>query len=309
MTLSEPEWKTRRERINTKLTSLPQPWIIVRHHHGLKTSSLVHHAVEEYPTENGPADYALFVQGRLLGIIEAKKVAVGPQNVLEQAKRYSKGATDGSGNWRGYRVPFLYATNGEVMYFVDIRPENSRSREISSFHTPSALDEFFATGLHQFTEKVKEPPPFARTRPYQEKAIRAIEKAIYDGKRHMLVAMATGTGKTYLTVAQIYRLLEMKLFRRVLFLVDRRALAAQAVREFASFNTPRGNKFDKEYEVYSQRFYTGDLDEDEKFDAKVLPNKYLTDPQPNHTFVYVSTIQRMTINLFGWENAFKQNCQ
>jgi type I restriction enzyme, R subunit len=307
LTLSEPEWKTRRERINTKLTSLPQPWVIMRHRPGLQTSSLVHHAVEEYPTENGPADYALFVQGRLLGIIEAKKVAVGPQNVLEQAKRYSKGATDGAGNWRGFHVPFLYATNGEVMWFVDIRADDCRSREISNFHTPSALDEFFAAGLHQFTEKVNEPPPFPYMRPYQEKAVRAIEKAIYDGKRHMLVAMATGTGKTYLTVAQIYRLLEMKLFRRVLFLVDRRALAAQAVREFASFNTPRGNKFDKEYEVYSQRFYAGDLGEDEAFDPKVLPNAYLTNPQANHTFVYASTIQRMTINLFGWENAFKQD--
>ena len=49
------------------------------------------HAVEEYPTETGPADYALFVNGKLLGIIEAKKIAIGAENVLEQAKRYSKG--------------------------------------------------------------------------------------------------------------------------------------------------------------------------------------------------------------------------
>jgi type I restriction enzyme R subunit len=63
--------------------------------------------------------------------------------------------------------------------------------------------------------------------------------------------MATGTGKTYMTVAQVYRLLESKAAHRVLFLVDRKALAAQAVREFAAFNTPRGNKFNHEYEVYS----------------------------------------------------------
>lgn len=43
------------------------------------------------------------------------------------------------------------------------------------------------------------------------------------------------------------------------------------------------------------------------FDPKVLPNEYLTVPQATYTFVYVSTIQRMTINLFGWENAFAQD--
>ena len=111
--------------------------------------------------------------------------------------------------------------------------------------------------------------------------------------------MATGTGKTFLTVAQIYRLLESKLARRILFLVDRKALAAQAVREFNAFNTPQGNKFTQEYEVYSQRFQQEDFGDDEPFDPKVLPNEYLTAPKPSHTFVYVSTIQRMARNLFG----------
>lgn len=122
----------------------------------------------------------------------------------------------------------------------------------------------------------------------------------------MLLAMATGTGKTFTTVSLIYRLLEAKAARRILFLVDRRALAAQAVREFSSFTTPSGSKFDKEYEVYSQRFRKEDLEGDTSFDPNVLPNEYLTSPQAAHTFVYVSTIQRMTINLFGWKNAFAQ---
>ena len=86
---------------------------------------------------------------------------------------------------------------------------------------------------------------------------------------------------------------------RILFLVDRRVLAAQAVLAFASFDPEPGLKFDKVYEVYSQRFQRGDFDENEKFDPRVLPSSYLTDPQPGHAFVYVSTIQRMTINLFG----------
>ncbi len=92
----ELEWQTRRERINKKLRSVNPPWEIIKYREGLNTSTLHHHAVEEYPTENGPADYALFVRGLFLGIIEAKKVRVGPQNVLEQAKRYSRGAEIGS---------------------------------------------------------------------------------------------------------------------------------------------------------------------------------------------------------------------
>ena len=86
-------------------------------------------------------------------------------------------------------------------------------------------------------------------------------------------------------------------------MVDRRALAAQAVRELGSFTTPMGNKLDQEYEVYSQRFRKEDFGEDEHYNPKVLPTKYLTEPDATKTFVYVSTIQRMTINLFGWEKA------
>jgi type I restriction enzyme, R subunit len=268
----------------------------------LDTSRLDGQAVEEYPTANGPADYALFVKGMLLGIIEAKKVGVGPQNVLEQAKRYSKGAFEGPGNWDHHRVPFLYASNGEVIYFIDIREPKNLSRRIAQFHTAKALDEFLGRSAgYQWFEK--NAINIERLRTYQKEAIQATESAIAKGKRAMLLAMATGTGKTFLTVAQIYRLLESKSFRRILFLVDRRALAAQAVREFASFNTPKGNKFTQEYEVFSQKFRREDFEDDKPFDPKVLPAAYLTFPQAAHTFVYVSTIQRMAINLFGWEAA------
>jgi type I restriction enzyme R subunit len=304
----ELEWKTRRDRINTKLKALRPAWEIIKHTEGLDTSMLKRHAVEEYPTANGPADYALFVGGKLLGIMEAKKVSVSPQNVLEQAKRYAKGAFAGSGNWSGYRVPFLYSTNGEIIWFLDVRSEKNLSRRIAHFHTTDALVEFFESDPLQGLQWLKDNPvDIEDLRDYQKEAIEAIEAAMLKGKRSMLVAMATGTGKTFVTVSQIYRLLQSKAARRVLFLVDRRALAAQSVREFASFRTPLGNKFDQEYEVYSQRFHREDLDDDKPFDPKVLPNAYLTAPQSTHTFVYVSTIQRMTINLFGREYAFAQD--
>ncbi len=301
----ELEWKTRKDRVDRKLTSLHPAWAIVKYRPDLDTASLPCHAVEEYPTQSGPADYALFVKGRLLGIIEAKKIKVGPANVLEQAKRYSRGASDGPGNWHGCRVPFLYSTNGEVIHFVDVRSEKIISRRISQFHSADALVEMFSRqpGFEWFRQH---PVQIERLRPYQQQAIESVERAISQGKRAMLVAMATGTGKTFMTVAQIYRFLESKAIRRVLFLVDRRVLAAQAVREFAAFNTPKGLKFDQEYDVFSQRFRREDFDDDKPYDPKVLPGSYLTEPQPTHTFVYVSTIQRMAINLFGWEGAFAQ---
>ena len=145
--MNEPEWLTRKQRIDIKLLSLNPAWEIVRYREGLDLSKLTCHAVEELPTDNGPADYALFVKGKSLGIIEAKKVTVNPQNVLEQAKRYSKGIFQGVGNWDGYKAPFLYATNGEIIWHLDVRNEKKSSRRISNFHTAMALESFFLTNL------------------------------------------------------------------------------------------------------------------------------------------------------------------
>ncbi|HWR17718.1 MAG TPA: type I restriction-modification enzyme R subunit C-terminal domain-containing protein [Terriglobales bacterium] len=176
----------------------------------------------------------------------------------------------------------------------------NRSREISLFHTPAALEEKLkrdfdeSLGLLQLL-----PNNHPRVRPYQREANQAVEMAISERKRNMLVAMATGTGKTFTTVNQIYRLMKTGVARRILFLVDRRALAAQALRAFASFDAEPGLKFDNVYEVYSQRFRREDLGEEDKFDPKVLPASYLLSPKPGSAFVYISTIQRMTINLFG----------
>ena len=251
--MNEAEWQTRKQRINTRLRAMHPVWEIIRYRGGLDLSSLACHAVEELPTANGPADYALFVAGKLLGIIEAKKVGVNPQNVLEQAKRYAEGAYQGPGNWNGYKVPFLYATNGELIWHLDARPDKRVSRQVSHFHTASALGALFAFDAEPSHTWLLDTPPerITRLRPYQIGAITATEAAIRSGRRELLVAMATGTGKTFLTVAQIYRLLESKLARRILFLVDRKALAAQAVRTFNAFDTPQGNKLTNEYELYS----------------------------------------------------------
>lgn len=132
MVAHESEWQTRKQRIDKRLRSLG--WTIQPYKQGMDLTSLVAAAVEEYPTDSGPADYALFVRGLFIGIIEAKKVTVNPQNVLEQAKRYALGASDGTGNWDGFRVPFLYASNGELIWHLDTRNHKRISRQISDFH-------------------------------------------------------------------------------------------------------------------------------------------------------------------------------
>jgi type I restriction enzyme R subunit len=291
------EAQTRKERVDPKLKAAG--WQVIPYEPAPLPSVLDGCAVEEYPTNNGPADYALCQTNRVLGIVEAKKLTLGPQNVLTQAERYSRGVTGNPMNHDGFRVPFLYSTNGEIIWFHDIRHPLNRSRKVAQFHTPDALTEMLGKNFEQACAGLSATPndhPFIR--PYQRDANAAIETAIAEHKRQMLVAMATGTGKTFTMVNQAYRLMKSGVGKRILFLVDRRALAAQAVRSFGAFEAEPGLKFDRIYEVYSQRFQRDDLD-DETFDPKVLPTKYLTEPQPDHAFVYVSTIQRMAINLFG----------
>lgn len=303
----ELEWKTRKERIDTKLVSLG--WQIVNYKATGNKSNLTHHAVYEYKTATGPADYAFFVDGELFGFMEAKKVSTNPQEVLGQAKRYSRGSFDGLGNWDGYRVPLLYSSNGEKIWFLDIRNSQNIRREINAYHTPSAMKEMYQRDIDSAYLKLSTIPvkDNQKLRSYQERAIIDIEKALANNKRQMLIAMATGTGKTFLTVSQIYRLLDSKVAKRILFLVDRKALAAQAVRTFSAFDTPKGLKFDNEFEIYSQAFKKDDFGDDEPFNSKLLPNEYLTNPGEEHTFVYVCTIQRMAINLYGKVAVFDES--
>ena len=299
----ESERQTRKKRIDPLLNSLG--WSVVPFNPERPLDSYKDCAIEEYPTENGPADYALCLNGTIIGVVEAKKLTLGPQNVLTQAQRYSRGVSLSRLNFEGLRVPFLYSTNGAVIWFHDVRHKLSRSRQVNQFHSPTALREMlerdFDTSINWLETN---PNDHSKLRPYQIEANYAIEKAIADRKRLMLVAMATGTGKTFTLVNEVYRQMKSGVGQRILFLVDRRALAAQAVRAFASFEPETGLKFDKIYEVYSQRFQREDFGEEDKFDPKTLPPAYLKNPKPGDAFVYVSTIQRMTINLFGRDAVF-----
>jgi type I restriction enzyme R subunit len=296
--LNASELRTRKQLIDPRLRAAG--WEIVPFEPARPLSVLSHHAVEEYPTANGPADYALFLDGQLVGVVEAKRRSVDPHGVLVQAERYAQGISDAAHNFRGFRVPFLNATNGELVLYHDVRHPLEVSRTVAGFHTPDALRELLARDFdHACSALQATANNHPRLRPYQIEANAAAERAIAERRRNMLIAMATGTGKTFTTVNQTYRLMKAGVAKRILFLVDRRALAAQAVRAFASFEPEPGLKFDKLYEVYSQRFQSADFGEEEKFDPQVLPRHYLTNPTSGLAFVYVCTIQRMAINLFG----------
>jgi len=288
----EREWKTRKSRIDPSLDAL-----------GWKrtpSSGIGAYRTEEHATEHGPADYVLHLGDSPIAVVEAKKLSVGPQNVLTQAQRYARGLSETNVRFGEYRVPFLYSTNGEVTWFHDVRHPLNLSRRIANFHTPSALHEALGRDFEGQCRSLSDLDFWHhKLRPYQRDANEAIERAIRERKRRMLVAMATGTGKTYTLVHEIYRLMKTGVARRVLFLVDRRALAAQAARAFASFDPEPGLKFNQIYEVYTQRFQRDDFDEDDAFDPNVMPNSYLTDPKPGQAFVFICTIQRLAINLFG----------
>ncbi len=298
------EKTTREQWIDAKL--IAAGWTkIVDFSESLDLASLHKVAVCELPTDDGFADYVLYLHGKPYVIVEAKKISLNPQNVLQQAQRYAKTVRVGLGDYHGYKVPFAYATNGELVWFQDFRIELSRSRTVDGFHTPDALEELYATQTStNALWLLQNPPDSSRLRPYQKEAIKAVEAAMAQSKRSMLVAMATGTGKTYTVASLIYRLLRSHTSKRILFLVDRKALAAQAVMEFAAYEAEGQLKFNQIYQVYSQKFKRNAFGDEEKFDFTALPNDYLTHPDGTEAFVYVCTIQRMQINLFGKEGMF-----
>jgi type I restriction enzyme R subunit len=150
-------------------------------------------------------------------------------------------------NWGvecAYRVPFTFSSNGRPylrqlstrsgIWFCDLRRADNLGHVLDGWYTPEGLaallkrDELLA---HQ--KLAVEPFNYGfPLRHYQQAAIQAAETAIANGQRDMLLAMATGTGKTKTCIALIYRLLKTQRFRRILFLVDRSALGEQATNAF-----------------------------------------------------------------------------
>ncbi len=211
-------------------------------------------AIAEWPTESGPADYVLFAGLMPIAVVEAKRKNVDVSGSLQQAKRYSRTFAPSQEtvmyeqNWGDgaavYRIPFAFSANGRPflrqlstksgIWFCDLRRADNHGHVLDGWYTPEGLIALLKCDEAQAHEQLANEPfnygfPL---RNYQQDAIRAAESAIEAGQREMLLAMATGTGKTKTCIALIYRLLKAKRFRRILFLVDRSALGEQAANAF-----------------------------------------------------------------------------
>lgn len=221
-------------------------------------------AIAEWPCEGYSADYVLFQGLTPLAVVEAKREAKDVSAALQQSKRYSRtfGAstetTLHAENWgeRGeFRVPFVFATNGRPylrqlatksgIWFCDLRRPENLAHALDGWYSPQGLQALLGR------DEVRADQELSNTafnygfplRHYQQTAIQETERRISQGQREILLAMATGTGKTKTCVALIYRLLKAKRFRRILFLVDRSALGIQAANAFKDTRMERLQTF------------------------------------------------------------------
>ena len=223
----------------------------VQNHAGHNTAAALGVAVREYPLKaDQRADYLLFINGTAVGVIEAKPEGTTLSGALEQAQRYRASLPNDLPHFP--RFPFAYASTGIETYFRDIRDPNSRSRPVFTFHTPDTLSHQ-ATEPRTLRERLKDDLPLlekGRLRDCQFEAIINLEESLKEARPRALIQMATGSGKTYAAVSAVYRLIRFSGIKRVLFLVDRRNLGRQALREFQSYTPPDDNsKFTELYNV------------------------------------------------------------
>lgn len=235
-------------------------------------------AVREYRTDVGPADYVLFVDGKPVGIIEAKRVEQAETLSVheDQAEGYAQATLKYLHN---ERLPFVYVSTGTLTKITDFRDPKPRARVVFSFHRPETLREWLKkpaslraslAGLGTL--------PTAGLRDCQINAITELEQSFKANKPRALIQMATGSGKTYTAITFVYRLLKYTDAKRILFLVDTRNLGEQAEQEFMAYLPNDDNrKFTELYGVHR------------------LKSKYI----PDDNQVYISTIQRLYAVLKG----------
>lgn len=217
-------------------------------------------AIAEWPTDStvgkkGFADYALFIDERLVAIIEAKAIHKDIPSVIDyQCKDYSRNVRVEDekyqiGMWRNYKVPFVFATNGRPyleqydtksgVWFLDLRKSDNAPKALKGWMSPTGMLELLERDIAAKDQALQDMPydllrdkDGLNLRDYQLKAIQAAEHAILNGQQNILLAMATGTGKTRTILGMIYRFLKTGRFRRILFLVDRTSLGKQATDVF-----------------------------------------------------------------------------
>ena len=164
------------------------------------------------------ADYALCDRsGRPMAVIEAKRASIDPIAAQDQGCHYAE----------QLGVPFVFLSNGEEVRFQD-REIGAHAREVAGFYSQDDLERRIAArGIRRDLSNVAIDHGIV-DRDYQIDCIEALSAEVSRGRRRLLVEMATGTGKTRTAAAFVKRLCEAGIVTRVLFLVDRIALAGQA---------------------------------------------------------------------------------
>lgn len=272
-----PEQKAR-EIIDKKLT---QAGWVVQDMKQLNLSAGLGVAVREFPTSTGPVDYALFVDGIPVGVIEAKKDNAGENiTVVEsQSSRYA----DSTFKWvKGdYHIRFAYEATSKLTRFTDYADIKYRSRTVFSFHRPHELKRLLKQS-DTVRNRMKHFPGFDTSgfRKCQITAIGNLERSFAANKPKALIQMATGAGKTFTAITAVYRLLKYANVNRVLFLVDTKGLGEQAEREFLAYRPNDDNRSFSEIYGVSR-----------------LKSSFI----PDSAQVCISTIQRMYSILSGEE--------
>ncbi len=169
------------------------------------------------------ADYVLCDrQGRPMAALEAKRASTDPVAAQDQGRHYAEQLD----------VPFVFLSNGEEVRFLD-RGTDAHARRIAGFHAQDDLERRIAARRSRRDLSTAAIDRRIVDRDYQIACIEALSAEVARGRRKLLVEMATGTGKTRMAAAFVKRLFEAGLVTRVLFLVDRIALARQAEDAFA----------------------------------------------------------------------------
>lgn len=178
------------------------------------TSVLFEHTL----SDGTRADYVLCDrQGRPMAALEAKRASTNPATAQDQGRHYAEQLD----------VPFVFLSNGEEVRFLD-RDTDAHAREITGFYAQDDLERRIAARRIRRDLSTIDIDQKIVNRDYQIQCVEKLSAEVSRGRRKLLVEMATGTGKTRTAAAFIRRLFEAGIVTRVLFLVDRIALARQA---------------------------------------------------------------------------------
>lgn len=230
-------------------------------------------AVREFPTSTGEVDYALFVDGKPVGVVEAKQSQAGQSitDVEVQSGRYANSTFKWVKN--DYTIRFAYEATDKLIRFTDYKDIKYRSRTVFSFHRPETLFDLIQQP-DTIRNNMKHFPllDVKGFRKCQINAINNLDQSFADNRPRALVQMATGAGKTFTAITSAYRLLKYGKMKRILFLVDTKGLGEQAEREFLAY-TPNDDP-----RSFSQIY-----------GVRRLKSSYM----PNDVQICISTIQRM----------------